>query len=128
MPWFSGVLCSVLMVLPKNMLDQWARRGVKRPFSSEDDLATSPTNSIANRNMMNLSTMSQDDETGNSPQWASVHQQLSNKMQLSKGKRGDRLGLGDQLLQLLHHWGQKRSGFQQQCLACACTNIRVSST
>lgn len=96
-------------------LDQWARRGIKRPFSSstEDELAsTSPRNSAP-------TSPAAADEYSLSPRvhWTA---QLSNKVQLNKGKPGDRLGLGDQLLQLLHHWGQKRSAFQrfQNCLAC----------
>ncbi|XP_035709435.1 partitioning defective 3 homolog isoform X3 [Folsomia candida] len=92
----------------KNYQDQWARRGIKRPFSSstEDELAsTSPRNSAP-------TSPAAADEYSLSPRvhWTA---QLSNKVQLNKGKPGDRLGLGDQLLQLLHHWGQKRINRQE---------------
>jgi len=106
------------------MVDQWARRGVKRPLSTDDDFPY-PDLSKSNRNLsMNLS--SPGSEASRSPQWPQIH--LANKITLTKGKRGDRLGLGDQLLQLLHHLGQKRSGFQQKCLACACVHFCISST
>ncbi|ODN05513.1 Partitioning defective 3 [Orchesella cincta] len=96
----------------RNMQDQLARRGIKRPFSSstEDDLAlrsTSQTNGV---------TLGH--QKGQPPALPNTCQRFSKYSVI--GKRGDRLGLGDQLLQLLQQWGNRQSGLLLQCYdACS---------
>lgn len=119
-------------------VDQLARRGLKRPFSSstEDELAmrtSQATNTTASQTQSHVSPLIS--PTGNATDGITLghrkEQQVNpagSQPRFSKysviGKRGDRLGLGDQLLQLLHQWGQSRQSglklFPCYDVACKC--------
>ncbi len=124
-------------------VDQLARRGLKRPFSSstEDELAmrtSQATNTTASQTQSHvvsplispngnatdgITLGHRKEQQGNS---AGCQPRFSKYSVI--GKRGDRLGLGDQLLQLLHQWGQSRqSGLKllpcyDVACKCACSS------
>lgn len=125
-------------------VDQLARRGLKRPFSSstEDELAmrtSQATNTTASQTQSHV-VSPLISPTGNATDGITLghrkEQQVNPTVgcqpRFSKysviGKRGDRLGLGDQLLQLLHQWGQSRqSGLKflpcyDVACKCACSS------
>lgn len=95
-------------------VDQLARRGIKRPFcsSTEDDLAMRGQNTASQIESQNATSPTSNGITlghqkGFQQQPVHAYQNRFSKYSVI-GKRGDRLGLGDQLLQLLHQWGQSR--------------------
>ena len=113
--WFKSWLFLVfglIFVSNLNWIDQLARRGTKRPFSTstEDEL--------------NQQSQEQLNESFHRPPSRHTHTQLSPSLISPSGKRG----LGDQLKELLHQWGHKQSGFLLKCYACGLCSSSPSST
>lgn len=83
---------------------------MKRPLPSEEDLDQDQEDDVRSQGQSqkspSLSVAASSLSPNATPPW---REQIKAKGYLRKGRPGDRLGLGDQLLQLLQHWGQKRS-------------------
>lgn len=121
-------------------IDELARRGTKRPFSSstEDDLGrprsqASPPMSSQNSNQGgggvdgwwegadNVDRLRVMDESFSSEAPQRLQREPGGKpLQGTRAKKG----LGDQLMDLFHHWGHKQqpSGFFLRCYACGASS------